>query len=111
VPPADRIGDIGTATAALFADALKGARTIVWNGPMGVFELAPFRAGTVAVARAVADATGRGAFTLIGGGDSAAAAEVAGVTDRLSHISTGGGASLEFLAGEQLPGVLALSDR
>jgi phosphoglycerate kinase len=111
VPPAERIADIGTSSRALFADALKSARTVVWNGPMGVFELAPFRDGTVAVARAVADATDRGAFTLVGGGDSAAAAEVAGVADRLSHISTGGGASLEFLAGEELPGVLALSDR
>ena len=111
VPPADRIADIGTTSRALFADALRGARTVVWNGPMGVFELPPFREGTVAVAGAVADATDRGAFTVVGGGDSAAAAETAGVADRLSHVSTGGGASLEFLAGEQLPGVLALSDR
>jgi phosphoglycerate kinase len=111
VPVGDRIGDVGTATRELYAEALAGARTVVWNGPMGVFELPPFREGTVAVGRAVADATDRGAFTVVGGGDSAAAAEAAGVADRLSHVSTGGGASLEFLAGEALPGVLALSDR
>jgi phosphoglycerate kinase len=111
VPPSDRIGDVGTRTREVFADALRDARTVVWNGPMGVFELSPFRDGTTAVACAVAAATDRGAFTLVGGGDSAAAAEVAGVADRLSHISTGGGASLEFLAGAELPAVLALSDR
>jgi phosphoglycerate kinase len=111
VPVADKIGDIGTATRRIFAEALEGARTVMWNGPMGVFELPPFREGTIAVARAVAEATDRGALTVVGGGDSAAAADVAGVADRLSHVSTGGGASLEFLAGEALPGVLALSDR
>ncbi|MBW3534211.1 MAG: phosphoglycerate kinase [Gemmatimonadetes bacterium] len=106
----DRIGDNGPASRALFTRELSGARTVVWNGPMGVFELEPFREGTVAVARAVADATDRGALSVVGGGDSAAAAEVAGVTDRLSHVSTGGGASLEFLAGADLPGVAALDD-
>ena len=111
VSPGERIGDIGTATQTAFASVLEGARTVIWNGPMGVFEMRPFRDGTVAVARAVADVTDRGAFTLVGGGDSAAAADVAGVADRVSHISTGGGASLEYLVGVELPGVLALSDR
>ena len=104
------IGDVGTATREMFAAEIKRARTIIWNGPMGVFEMGPFREGTVSVARAVAEATDGGALSVLGGGDSAAAAEVAGVSDRLSHISTGGGASLEFLAGAALPGVEALSD-
>ncbi len=108
VRPGDLIGDIGPDSAALYAEAVAGAGTILWNGPMGVFELAPYRAGTVEVARAVADATDKGARSIVGGGDSAAAAEVAGVADRLTHISTGGGASLEFLAGTTLPGVAAL---
>ncbi|MSR35186.1 MAG: phosphoglycerate kinase [Gemmatimonadetes bacterium] len=111
VAVADRIGDIGPVTRRLYAEALRDARTVVWTGPMGVFEMDPFREGTVGLARAVADATDRGAFTVVGGGDSAAAAEAAGVADRLSHVSTGGGASLEFLAGEPLPGVIALSER
>ena len=106
----ERIGDIGPRSRALFRDALAGARTVVWNGPMGVFELPAFRAGTLAVAEAVADATAGGALTVVGGGDSASAAEMAGVADRLSHVSTGGGASLEFLSGAELPGVAALSD-
>lgn len=108
VGPTERIGDIGPDSAALYADELAAARTILWNGPMGVFELAPFREGTVALARAVADATDRGARSIVGGGDSAAAADDAGVADRLTHVSTGGGASLEFLAGATLPGVAAL---
>lgn len=111
VQAGDRIGDIGPATRQLFADALGRARTVVWNGPMGVFELTPFQEGTFAVARSVAEATGRGAFTLVGGGDSAAAADLAGVADRVSHVSTGGGASLDYLAGQELPGVVALSER
>jgi len=111
VQPGDRILDIGTATRALFAKLIGEARTVFWNGPMGIFEHPPFHQGTVAVARSVADATERGALTVVGGGDSAAAAEAAGVTARLSHVSTGGGASLEFLAGDPLPGVEALSDR
>jgi phosphoglycerate kinase len=104
------IGDVGTATREMFAREITGAKTVLWNGPVGVFEVEPFREGTVSVARAVAEATDRGALSVVGGGDSAAAAEVAGVTDRLSHVSTGGGASLEFLAGAELPGVVALSD-
>ena len=103
-------GDVGPATEALFAREIEGARTVVWNGPMGVFELAPFRSGTVALARAAAAATERGALTIVGGGDSAAAVEEAGVAGRITHISTGGGASLELLAGETLPGVAALTD-
>ena len=105
----DRMGlDIGPATAHLFADALKDAKTVVWNGPMGVFEVAPFAAGTMAVARACAAVNGT---TIIGGGDSVAAINAAGVADKMTHISTGGGASLEFLAGETLPGVAALPDK
>ena len=111
VQPGNRIGDIGPASRDLFAASLEDVRTVVWNGPMGVFELRPFREGTIAVAHAVASATDRGALTVVGGGESAAAAETAGVTDRMTHVSTGGGAALEFLAGAQLPGVLALSDR
>ncbi len=104
----DRIGDIGSGSRALFAQALEGARTVVWNGPMGVFELEPFSGGTLEVARAVAAVTEGGGTTVVGGGDSVAAAEKAGVVERLSHVSTGGGASLEFLAGAELPGVAAL---
>ncbi len=106
----DRIADIGPATRELYAEAVRGAATVLWNGPMGVFEMPPFSEGTMVVARAAAEATDNGATTILGGGDSAAAAEAAGVTDRLSHVSTGGGASLEFLAGALLPGVEALSD-
>jgi phosphoglycerate kinase len=104
----DRIGDIGPATQALFSEALQGARTVVWNGPMGVFEMVNFASGTLAVAEAVAKVTDTGGTTVVGGGDSVSAAEQAGVTGRLSHISTGGGASLEFLSGADLPGVSAL---
>jgi phosphoglycerate kinase len=105
----DRMGlDIGPATAHLFAGALKDAKTVVWNGPMGVFEVAPFAAGTMAVARACAAVNGT---TIIGGGDSVAAVNAAGVAGKMTHISTGGGASLEFLAGETLPGVAALPDK
>ena len=103
-----RIGvDIGARTRRAFAEAIAGARTIVWNGPMGVFEIDAFSAGTIAVARAVADSTGT---TVVGGGDSVAAAAQAGVSDRITHISTGGGASLELLGGRALPGVAALPD-
>ncbi|HEX7049622.1 MAG TPA: phosphoglycerate kinase [Longimicrobiales bacterium] len=100
--------DVGPQTVAVFAELLTGARTVVWNGPMGMFEIAEFRRGTDGVARAVADATDRGATTIIGGGDTAAAVEAAGVADRMTHVSTGGGASLEFLEGRTLPGVSAL---
>jgi phosphoglycerate kinase len=110
VGSAESIGDVGTATREMFAAEITTAKTIVWNGPVGIFEMGPVREGTVSIARAVAEATDRGALSVVGGGDSAAAAEVAGVADRLSHISTGGGASLEFLAGAELPGVEALSE-
>jgi len=108
VPPKWRILDIGPRTLELFQERLAGARTVVWNGPMGVFEFPKFALGTDAVARMLAalpDAT-----TIIGGGDSAAAIERAGLADKMSHISTGGGASLEFLEGKTLPGVAALMD-
>jgi phosphoglycerate kinase len=111
VEEGDRIGDIGDGTRHLFAEALEGARTVVWNGPMGVFELAPFSGGTLAVAQSVATVTEEGGVTIVGGGDSAAAADMAGVAGRLSHVSTGGGASLEFLSGAILPGVAALQTR
>jgi phosphoglycerate kinase len=103
--------DIGAETVALFADALKDARTIIWNGPMGVFEEKGFEEGTVGVARAVAEAAERGATVIVGGGDSVAAITQAGVADKITHISTGGGATLEFLAGDELPGVAALNER
>jgi phosphoglycerate kinase len=103
--------DIGVETVAHFATALKDAKTIIWNGPMGVFEEPPFDQGTIGIARAVADAADRGATVIVGGGDSVAAVSKAGVADRITHISTGGGATLEFLAGEELPGVTALSDK
>lgn len=99
--------DIGEKSVDLFAGALKGAKTVVWNGPMGVFEMAPFAAGTMAVARVLA---GLDATTLVGGGDTVSAIKQAGVAGRITHISTGGGASLEFLEGKELPGIAALSD-
>ena len=103
--------DIGPDTADLFSHALEGAKTIVWNGPMGMFEEKPFDEGTVAIAQAVAAATDKGATSIVGGGDSVAAVNQAGLSDRISHISTGGGATLEFLAGDKLPGVEALDDK
>jgi phosphoglycerate kinase len=103
--------DIGTETIEIFRNALEGAKTIVWNGPMGMFEEKPFDEGTVAVAKAVAEATEKGAISIVGGGDSVAAVNQAGLADKISHISTGGGATLEFLAGDTLPGVEALDDR
>ncbi len=110
--PTDQMGlDIGPKTAALFAAEISRAKTIVWNGPMGVFEMPPFANGTLQVARAVAAATSAGATSIVGGGDSVAAVHQSGVADRISHISTGGGASLEFLAGAKLPGVEALTDK
>jgi phosphoglycerate kinase len=105
----DRMGlDIGPKTAALYGEILKTAKTVVWNGPMGVFEIPEFAAGTEAVARAVAEVKGT---TIVGGGDSIAAVNKVGVADRITHISTGGGASLEFLGGQALPGVTALTDK
>ena len=102
--------DIGPATVAALTEAIQAATTVVWNGQMGVFELPAFAAGTVGVAKALADVTAKGATTIIGGGDSAAAVEQAGLAARMTHISTGGGASLELLEGRELPGITALSD-
>jgi phosphoglycerate kinase len=105
----DRLGvDIGPQTIAAYERLLSDAKTVVWNGPMGVFEIAAFAGGTNAVARAVASVDGT---TIIGGGDSISAIKKAGMADRITHISTGGGASLEFLGGRTLPGVAALMDR
>jgi phosphoglycerate kinase len=100
--------DIGPATIKQFDASIASAKTVVWNGPMGVFEIEVFAAGTNAVARAVAAVSGT---TIIGGGDSIAAVKKAGVADAITHISTGGGASLEFLGGQVLPGVAALEDK
>jgi phosphoglycerate kinase len=110
--PADQaMYDIGPETAVSFARAVSLAKTVIWNGPMGVFEKPPFGAGTRAIAHAMAEATSNGATTIVGGGDSAAAVAEAGLEARMSHVSTGGGASLEFLEGKVLPGVAALDDR
>ena len=107
--PADMEGlDIGEKTAELYADAVKSAKTVVWNGPMGVFENPILAKGTIAVAKALAETD---ATTIIGGGDSAAAVNQLGFADKMSHISTGGGASLEFLEGKELPGVVAADDK
>jgi len=109
--PTDMMGlDIGPESIDSIREALAGAGTVVWNGPMGVFEMAPFAKGTLAVAEMLADLTDRGCTSIIGGGDSVAAVEKAGVARRMSHISTGGGASLELLEGKVLPGVAALDD-
>lgn len=103
--------DIGPETAEIFTNALAGAKTILWNGPMGMFEEKPFDQGTIQIAEAVARATEAGAISIVGGGDSVAAIKQAGLADKISHISTGGGATLDFLAGDMLPGVAALDDK
>ncbi|CAA6668593.1 unnamed protein product [Spirodela intermedia] len=102
--------DIGPDSINTFSEALDGTKTVIWNGPMGVFEFEKFAAGTDAIAKKLAELSGRGVTTIIGGGDSVAAVEKAGLADKMSHISTGGGASLELLEGKPLPGVLALDD-
>jgi phosphoglycerate kinase len=108
VPAGWRILDIGPETVEHYQEILKPAKTVAWNGPMGVFELAPFAKGTLGVAQALAKVRGT---TIIGGGDSVAAVEQAGLADKMTHISTGGGASLEFLEGKTLPGVAALNNK
>jgi phosphoglycerate kinase len=110
IPAGWAMYDIDPATDEDFATRIRAAGTALWNGPMGVFETPPFDRGTLAVARAMADATARGAVTIVGGGDSAAAVAQAGLSDRMTHVSTGGGASLEFLEGKGLPGVAALDE-
>ena len=110
IPAGEAMLDIGPKTAESFGRAVASAKTVLWNGPMGVFETPPFDKGTLAVAHAMAAATAKGATTIVGGGDSAAAVGRAGLADRMSHVSTGGGASLEFLEGKPLPGVEALDD-
>jgi phosphoglycerate kinase len=110
--PGDQMGlDIGPRTMELYATEIAKAKTIVWNGPMGVFEMPAFAKGTLAIAKAVASATDSGATSIVGGGDSVAAVHQSGVADKISHISTGGGASLEFLGGRKLPGVEALTEK
>jgi len=110
--PADQMGlDIGPKTIAAYAAEIAKAKTIVWNGPMGVFEMPAFAKGTLEVAKAIAAATSAGATSIVGGGDSVAAVHQSGVANKISHISTGGGASLEFLGGRKLPGVEALTNK
>ena len=111
IPADEAMLDIGPDSAQSYARAIQSAKTVLWNGPMGVFEKPPFDAGTRAVATAMAAATAKGAITIVGGGDSAAAVVDAGLGERMSHVSTGGGASLEFLEGKALPGVAALDDK
>ena len=111
IPPEGKVFDIGPKSVATFREIIEKAKTILWNGPVGMFEIPEFAHGTDGVARAVADATDNGATTVVGGGDTAAAVEASGVADRLTHVSTGGGAALEFLEGKVLPGVAILDER
>jgi phosphoglycerate kinase len=111
IPATWAMFDIDGGSVAHFGERIRAARTVIWNGPMGVFETPPFDRGTLGIAAAMADATAAGAVTIVGGGDSAAAVAQAGLGDRVSHVSTGGGASLEFLEGKPLPGVQALDQR
>jgi phosphoglycerate kinase len=111
IPVNEGMFDIGPRSSQAFGEAIGAARTVVWNGPMGVFEKPPFDRGTRKLAEAIAAATKKGATTIVGGGDSAAAVTEMGLESQMSHVSTGGGASLEFLEGKTLPGVAALDDR
>ena len=111
VPEGWQALDSGVKTSEKYVEALKGAKTVVWNGPMGVFEFDAFAKGTLAVAEAVAKATDEGAISIVGGGDSVAALKKTGLTDKISHVSTGGGATLEFLEGKEMPGVAAIADK
>ena len=111
IPEGQMALDIGPKTIARYVDVIAAAKTIIWNGPMGVFEMPPFDKGTMAVAHAVAAATANGAISVVGGGDSEKAVKTAGISDKVSHVSTGGGASLEFLSGITLPGVAALTEK
>jgi phosphoglycerate kinase len=111
VTPGWRILDIGPATVELFRQTVNGAQTVIWNGPMGVAEMPAFAHGTEAMVDILAQRTAAGVITIIGGGDSAATVEQAGAADKMTHVSTGGGASLEFLEGRVLPGVAALQDK
>lgn len=111
IPSGWRALDIGAESVKIFGNVLNGAKTVVWNGPMGVFEMPNFAKGTFAIAQMLADETAKGAVTIIGGGDSAAAVEESGLADKITHISTGGGASLEMLEGQILPGLAALADK
>jgi phosphoglycerate kinase len=111
IPPSEAMFDIGPESTKLFVQHIMNAKTVLWNGPMGVFEKPPFDAATKAIAKSLAAATKKGATTIVGGGDSAAAVAEAGLESEMSHVSTGGGASLEFLEGKTLPGVAALDDR